>query len=120
MSDLYKIKTLSDHRTQFEFCGALVDLFYNKDIFKYNKDIAEVVYKVYEIEFKKYVLSSRSLMIGKVLKNIIGKKYNKEEVLCIQKIILDNYKPDKVHNKSQRNSSVNNIQLLISGILNDS
>ncbi|WGE70719.1 hypothetical protein NYR79_07620 [Actinobacillus equuli subsp. haemolyticus] len=117
---LYKVKTLSEYRTQFEFCGAFVDLLYNKRLFKYNKDISEVIYRVYGIQFKQYVISSRGLMIGKLLKEIIGRKYSKEEVLLIQKIIFDSLNVDKkdMSIKSKRTSTTD-IQLLIDGILND-
>lgn len=119
---LYKVKTLSEYRTQFEFCGALVDLLYNRSLFKYNKDISEVIYRVYGIEFKKYVISSRGLMVGRLLKAIVGRKYSKEEVLLIQKIILDGLNIDKKDNLSMnasKNTSVKDIQLLINGMLND-
>ncbi|MGC6358303.1 hypothetical protein ACMXZC_11635, partial [Pasteurella multocida] len=62
---LYKIKTLDGYRNQFEFCGALTEILYEKKIFKKNSDIAQIIFEIYNISFKPYVLKSRTLLVGK-------------------------------------------------------
>lgn len=116
---IYKIKTLPDYRTQYEFCGALTEILYMKKAFRYNRDIADIIYNVYGIEFKKYVISSRSLLIGKFLKEIINNKYDNYKTKKISELILAKIKYTNIINsktiKSRKDTS-DDIQKLIKEI----
>ncbi|PGQ52696.1 hypothetical protein [Bacillus cereus] len=65
---LYKIENVSE--TNIELFWILPPLLYSKKTLKKRKDVEDFVVNVLDMKFSNYVYKSRSILVGRVLKNI--------------------------------------------------
>ena len=57
---------------KYKLIGIITELIYSKDIFAKNKDISNFVKDIFDIELKDYVVKSRTMIVAKISKKIIG------------------------------------------------
>ena len=57
---------------KYKLIGIITELIYSKDIFAKNKDISNFVKDIFDIELKDSVVKSRTMIVAKISKKIIG------------------------------------------------
>lgn len=65
---LYEVENVTE--TNIELFWILPPLLYSKNTFKKRKDVENFVVNVLDMKFSNYVFKSRSILVGRVLKNI--------------------------------------------------
>lgn len=85
-------KVKDENSVFIDLAGICVAILYSKEIFKRNKDINFFLKEVFNIEFLPYVMKSRTLIVARVTREL--KKKNKEELIQIQKNVIQYFVQD--------------------------
>lgn len=116
------IKLKYDRISKETFLGVIVLLFMNKSIFVKNAYVSDFIKKIFEVEIPYYATKSRTLMIAKICRVIIGLDEKKlilshKATLSFLNEMLDADVDRNIYNKKKSKNALSNMNKWMSGIL---
>lgn len=120
---LYLLNKLSlSHLSKEEFIGLLTLAIYSKEIFHKNQDLDAFTEGFFNIKYKPYVLSSRTLICARLMRDVSGFEENKvkniqKDLRKFFKILIDEDQPSFEKRKRKESNANTDLTTWIAGIL---